>query len=115
MKPGDTMKKTYFIFIGDEHIGTVTNLEDDMPWRKGHFNSSKTFDKYRRLFDLERQLAVKENWEHRDQLNDAIYALGLRIESGQEEKWLPCLGTNLEPGGFTLFHIRGDTVAWRPT
>src|ERR1700750_1858496 len=89
----------YRIFLGDELLGQASNLEDDMPWRKGRFESTSAFEKYRRFFSVATQLGEKKMYDIRDELLDGIYALGLRIKTPEGESWLPCIGTDLKPGG----------------
>jgi hypothetical protein len=105
----------YSIYIGDDLIGFAKDVGDDMPWTRGRFEPTPLFDKYRELFELENRLADAKKWSEREKHLDAIYSLGLRLESPTRGVFTPCLGTKIVRGGFALFHIRGDQVSWRPT
>lgn len=112
-------KDHYSIYIGNDLIGIASMINDDMPWRKGKFEPSHLFDKYRGLFDLERELSKSKHLQEWEKLSEAIDKLGLKMVSSNGEVILPSLGA--PPGddyvskGFAFFHIRGNEVRWRPT
>jgi hypothetical protein len=112
-------KKDYSIYIGADLIGVVRDIKDDMPWRKGTFEATELFMKYRELFERESELSKANKWAEREKVMHAIYELGLKMVSSTNEIYTPSLarpvGANFVSHGFALFHIRGDQAFWRPT
>jgi hypothetical protein len=112
-------EKYYSVYIDDDLIGYARDIQDDMPWRKGRFEATDLFDKYRKLFELEKEFSESKKWLEREKLLEAIDKLGLKLVSSTNETYKPSLGNVIDANyvshGFALFHIREGKVSWRPT
>jgi hypothetical protein len=105
----------FSIYIGDDLIGFAKDVGEDQPWRRGKFEATPTFEKYRALFVTEEQLANIQKWDERERHLIGIYNLGLKLESPTKGVIKPYPIAQKMSGGLTIFHIRGDMVSWRPT
>ena len=70
----------YYLYRGDELLGTITHDEDDFPWHLGEFEAAEAFSGVRPLFQKERQFhkqGARDEWE---KTRKEIDGPGIRLE-----------------------------------
>ncbi len=106
---------TFRLWLNGELIGTVTNVDADMPSIIGTLHPADAFEKYRHLFEKEYSALKDNNFSELERAMNEIFALGLVLEDTEAGmKRTGAVGKIID-NGIGWLHIDGMKIWWRPT
>jgi hypothetical protein len=108
------MKKILKVFINGKLVGSISDLEVDMPWFSARFVSSSAFAEFEPLFVRLDQAYGEKHHDIVNQLNDEINRLRIAVQDENGRLVFSTEPRDMPAQRIRTIRILGNEMVWRP-